>query len=306
MESSAGTYTIVDLEHMGRPESIAACILESSDGFLVVDPGPASTLPALERALAALGAGVADLRAVLLTHIHLDHAAASGTLARENPGITVYVHERGAGHMADPAKLLQSATRLYGHRMHELWGTMEPVPADQLRALAGGERLTFGERRLTVAYTPGHAWHHLTWFDEASGTAFVGDTAGLRTPGLPVVLPVTPPPDFDLEAWLASIDRILLLKPTQLVLTHFGPSPDPAGHLASLREGLLDWTDLARLALAEEGDDGAKLARFVDGLVEWTRSRVPAEQAERYLDGAGPESCWRGLKRYWERPAKSG
>ncbi|HEX6586677.1 MAG TPA: MBL fold metallo-hydrolase [Solirubrobacterales bacterium] len=202
---------LIDVRHLGRERVIGCWVL---DGVLI-DPGPTSSL---ENLLEALGGETP--RALLLTHIHLDHAGASGTIVRRWPELPVYVHERGARHLADPAKLLASASRLYGDQMEHLWGEVAPVPERNLRPLSGGEELLGFE----VAYTPGHASHHVSYLHTDSGRAFVGDTAAVRIPPSDFVLPPTPPPDIDLELWNRSIDRILEWEPTSLGLTHFGAS----------------------------------------------------------------------------------
>ena len=301
MPPAETAFRVVDLEHMGKPDSVAACLLDTREGPVIVDPGPSSTLAKLEAGLAAAGAGLADVRAILLTHIHLDHAGASGTLARRNPRLRIYVHEAGAPHVIDPTKLLNSATRLYGDKMDALWGEVAAVDAARVEVLRGGEHLELGGRTLEVAYTPGHAWHHVSYFDAASGSAFVGDTAGIFGPRLPVVLPVTPPPDFDLEAWLGSIERILAWQPSTIVLTHFGPAADPAGHFATLKDGLIAWAGYARDSLAREGDDAERSCWFVGRLEEWIEGKVPPASAAKFLAGAGPDACWQGLARYWRR-----
>jgi glyoxylase-like metal-dependent hydrolase (beta-lactamase superfamily II) len=292
-------YSLIDLEHMGRPESVAACVLETGDGPILVDPGPSATLPKLRAGLAALGHELSDLSALLLTHIHLDHAGATGTLTREIPRLRVYVHVTGAPHLVDPTKLLGSATRLYGDRMEALWGEVAPVPPERVSALRGGEQLAFGGSAISVAYTPGHAWHHVSYFELESGVAFVGDTAGIQGPRLPVVLPVTPPPDFNLEAWLASIELIRDWTPRQIVLTHYGPASDPEAHLAALQEGLLKWAGYAKESLTLAGSDPERVRWFVRRLEQWIAGKVAPEQARRFLEGAGPEACWQGLSRYW-------
>jgi len=214
----------VDLLFLGRPDIIATAILRGADGVALIDPGPSTTIETLRLSLKHKGIALADVRQLLLTHIHLDHAGATGTLVRENPAIEVVVHERGAPHMADPAKLLASATRLYGEAdMQRLWGEFLPVPRSNLRALQGGETLVAGGRELDVAYTPGHASHHVSYFDRASRVAFVGDTAGIRRGPGTYVMPPTPPPDIDLEIWRESEARILAWDPDTLFLTHFGP-----------------------------------------------------------------------------------
>jgi glyoxylase-like metal-dependent hydrolase (beta-lactamase superfamily II) len=306
-EGDATSYAIIDLLHMGRKESVAACILPTRAGPLVIDPGPASTIPHLRAGLAGMGYSVGDLSAILLTHIHLDHAGGTGVLVREHPGLQVFVHALGAPHVIDPSKLLASATRLYGARMDQLWGEVAPVPRDRVHPLDGGERLALGEREIAVTYTPGHARHHVSYFEPATRVAFVGDTAGLMTPGLPCVLPVTPPPEFDLEAWLDSIHRLRMLEPSEIVLTHFGPSHEPAEHLEELRSGLLAWSEYARDSLSITGSDESRIAWFTRRLEEWIDGRVDPERAKRFLAGAGPDACWHGLSRYWSRqaPARS-
>jgi glyoxylase-like metal-dependent hydrolase (beta-lactamase superfamily II) len=306
MPAAAGPFALIDLEHMSRPESVAACLLESEDGPILIDPGPSSTLAKLTAGLAERGHRVEDLSALLLTHIHLDHAGASGTLARECPRLRVYVHQVGAPHLIDPTKLLSSATRLYGDKMAVLWGEVAPVPADRVTVLSGGERLSLGGRAIEVAFTPGHASHHVSYFEPASRVAFVGDTAGIYGPRLPVVLPVTPPPDFDLEDWLASIHRIRQWEPEQIVLTHYGPSLQPASHFEALRSGLLAWAEYARDSLSVTGTDADRIRWFVHELEGWIEGRIPAAQAARFLAGAGPEACWHGLARYWRKRREVG
>lgn len=301
MTQATDPYALIDLEHLDRPESVAACLLETSEGPVLVDPGPSSTLPKLEAGLARRGHQLAELSALLLTHIHLDHAGAAGTLAREIPGLRVYVHTAGAPHLVDPTKLLNSATRLYGDKMDSLWGEVAPVPAERVTQLAGGERLRLGNRTFEVAYTPGHASHHVSYFEPDSGVVFVGDTAGVFGPRLPIVLPVTPPPDFDLEAWLDSIHRIRQWNPTELVLTHYGGVSEPAVHLETLRSGLLAWAGHARDSLSVTGGPDLQLRWFLHQLEGWIEGRVPAESAKRFLAGAGPEACWHGLVRYWQK-----
>src|SRR4029077_9490501 len=174
------TIRTLDNLWMGKPHTIAAGLLESSGHRAVVDPGPGSTLDTFRQALQAIGLGVNYLDAILLTHIHLDHAGATGALVRENPRLAVYVHKNGAPHMIDPSKLLASAQRLWPNDLQRLFGETLSVPANNLRILEGGENLTLGLRQLEVVYTPGHASHHVSYFDNTKGVAFVGDTAGVR------------------------------------------------------------------------------------------------------------------------------
>jgi glyoxylase-like metal-dependent hydrolase (beta-lactamase superfamily II) len=215
---------LIDLMHLGRPQALGAWRL----GDVIVDPGPSTCLgallPVLERH---------PPRVLALTHVHLDHAGASGSLIRRFPDAEVWVHELGAPHLIDPARLLRSAGRLYGAEMERMWGEVLPVRADRLRVLHGGEML--GSFR--VAHTPGHASHHVSYLHEPSGCAFTGDVTGVRI-GEGAVLAPTPPPDIDLQAWRASLDLIEGWRPRSLALTHFGAYGDVAGHLAALREHL--------------------------------------------------------------------
>ena len=192
-----------DLNFQGCERIIATAVLDSPAGCVLIDPGPSSTLAGLDRALQHAGISSNDITTIVLTHIHLDHAGAVGTILRRRPATRVYVHKTGAPHLVDPSKLVASATRLYEDRMAELWGEVVPVPSAALHALDGGERIDVGGRRLDVLYTPGHASHHLSYFDSLSGVAFVGDTAGIKRREGGYELPPTPPPDIDLELWQA-------------------------------------------------------------------------------------------------------
>ena len=197
-------------------------------------PGRRARCRRCGRRSSGAGIAVADLRAILLTHIHLDHAGATGTLVRENPTLRVYVHEKGAPHMADPEKLVASATRLWGDEMDRLWGEFRPVPADAIIVLKGGERIAAGGRDLEVAYTPGHASHHVSFFSADTGIAFVGDTAGIRLRPGAFVMPPTPPPDINLEPWRDSLAPIAGGGRTPLFITHFGPHAPVGAHLTEM------------------------------------------------------------------------
>jgi glyoxylase-like metal-dependent hydrolase (beta-lactamase superfamily II) len=267
---------LIDVRHLGRERVIGCWVL---DGVLI-DPGPTSSL---ENLLEAIG-GEAP-RALLLTHIHLDHAGASGTIVRRWPELPVYVHERGARHLADPGKLLASVGRLYGDQMERLWGEVAPVPERNLRPLSGGEELLGFE----VAYTPGHASHHVSYLHTDSGRAFVGDTAAVRIPPSDFVLPPTPPPDIDLELWNRSIDRILEWEPTSLGLTHFGAVEDPGRHLLVVRDRLREQAELARELPAEE---------FERELRERAMRAADPETVAAMLQAVPPEQQWPGLARY--------
>jgi glyoxylase-like metal-dependent hydrolase (beta-lactamase superfamily II) len=290
----------VDLRFQGRTNVIAAAVVESTAGVAIVDPGPTSCLDALESGLQARGVGWSDVRHILLTHIHLDHAGASGTIVRAHPHVTVLVHERGARHLIDPAKLLDSATRLYGDQMDRLWGEFAPVPAARIVSLSGGERVEAGGRVFDVAYTPGHASHHVSFFDPSSGVAFVGDTAGVRVDG-GYVLPPTPPPDIDLELWAASLDRIQAWSPSTLFLTHFGPSMNVRTHCAELTDHLQQAAERVRVSLGEAGTDDERAVRFEAWLREELRRQMTDTRVDEYIVAAAFRHLWYGLARYWRK-----
>lgn len=293
--------TLLDTCWTGRSRSIAACLLESDGHAAVVDPGPGSTLETLRRGLAGHGLSVADLEAILLTHIHLDHAGATGSLVRENPRLTVYVHANGAPHMADPSKLLASAGRLYGNNLQRLYGEFLPVPRENLRILQGGETIKQGARELAVVHTPGHASHHVSYFDDAEGVAFVGDTTGVRIQGDAFVLPVTPPPDIDLEIWETSMEAILSRRPARLFLTHFGFSEDVAGHIAEHRERLHRWAALAGEIVRSGKDEAAAVSAFVESARGEVEQNLSSEEAAHYIFSGGLDLSWRGLARSWRK-----
>ena len=301
MKDFAADTIPIDVNFLGRPQAIAACLLRSPSALAVIDPGPESTLPALRAGLAAQGVSVGDLDAILLTHIHFDHAGATGTLVRENPRLAVHVHEKGARHMADPAKLLSSAERLYGDALHKLYGEFVPVPAENLRVLKGGEKLSIGSRDLNVLYTPGHASHHVSYIDGTRGIAFVGDTAGIRIAGRPFVMPVTPPPDIDLETWQVSVALIRSLQPDMLFVTHFGFAGDPPNHLSEHMTRLEWWAELVHESLQNGGDDDARSKQFVGRASEDMRSRLSEEEIYNYANTGGLGLSWLGLARYWRK-----
>jgi len=261
--------------HLGRAQVIGAWRV----GEVIVDPGPSSCLQALLPELERN-----PPRALALTHIHLDHAGATGSLLRRFPDLEVWVHERGARHLIDPAKLLSSATRLYGADMERRWGEVLPVPAERLRVLTGGESV--GAFR--VAYTPGHASHHVSYLHEPSGYAFTGDVTGVRIDGACVLAP-TPPPDIDLEAWRASLELIEGWRAKRVALTHFGSYGDVEDHLLALREELARVEELA-------GTDGE--AAFAASIRAKIAASSSARTAAAYAQASSPEQNFSGLARY--------
>ncbi len=298
METLAAGACFVDLQFQSTPRVIATVVLHGAGGVALIDPGPSSALPSLTRQLATMGIGWSDVTSILLTHIHLDHAGAVGTLVREHPGLRVHVHCEGIRHLVDPEKLVASATRLYGGAMDRLWGEVWPVPADAVSALSGGERLRAGGRLLDVAYTPGHASHHVSYFCDDIGVAFVGDTGGVQlTPGSPV-LPPTPPPDIDLELWAESLTRIAAWRPGTLFLTHFGSAAPAESHLAELRSNFELMMGLARTSLEQGPDDAAREAWFVDRCREVLERSLASADVSHYETAARLDLSWRGLARY--------
>jgi glyoxylase-like metal-dependent hydrolase (beta-lactamase superfamily II) len=291
----------VDLEHLGDRNVIAAVVMSGGGALALIDPGPSTSLENLDRGLQRQGLRLSDVTHVLLTHIHLDHAGGTGILVRRNPAIRVFVHERGAPHMADPERLIASAARLYGDRMERLWGEIAPVPEKNLTVLAGGERLEVGDRTLDVAYTPGHASHHVSFFDRSAGIAFVGDAGGVRIDG-GYVFPPTNPPEVDLDRWRESVQRIEAWSPQTLFLTHFGPVHPVAPHLQALIENLETLAGVVRDLLAGPGADEEKLQRFAD-YVERELQRRPMTAAQRraYSRADPIELAWLGLVRYWRK-----
>jgi len=295
----------IDMNWVGRPRSIAAALLESGGHRAVIDPGPESTYATLREGLASRGLSVAQLDAVLLTHIHLDHAGASGSLVRDNPRIAVYVHQLGAQHMIDPSKLLASAARLWPDTLHQLFGETLAVPKENLRILEGGERLTLGTRKLEVAYTPGHASHHVSYFDAAEGVAFVGDTTGIRINNAPYILPATPPPDISLEIWEDSFATILGRRPLRLFLTHFGYADNPAEHIAEFRQRLHRWAELADECLRSAASEAEAKEGFVARARAEMQSLLGLEEAEHHAFTAGLDLSFLGLARYLRKRAEA-
>ena len=300
MRNIAPGIGLIDLHFQGHPHYIACYVLETGSGVALVDPGPSSTLPALEEGLRLEGLSLDSVEALLLTHIHLDHAGASGTIVARNPAVQVHVHGRGARHMIDPSRLLASAGRLYGDRMDTLWGEFLPLPAANVDRLEGGESLRLGGRSIDVAYTPGHAIHHVSYHDRSTGTAFVGDTCGIRIDNGPYVLPVTPPPDIDLDSWPSSIATIRAWDPAVLCPTHFGPARPAGEHLDEHERRLGEWGRRVREDLragVAPDEAAARFAAEVGAEIE----AATGPEAPIYLSGGGLRDSWQGLARYWTK-----
>jgi glyoxylase-like metal-dependent hydrolase (beta-lactamase superfamily II) len=294
---------LIDLLHLGRPHVIGAYLL-LGDQPALVDPGPASTLDTLEAGLAAHGLALADIQTILLTHIHLDHAGATGALLRRYPHLQVYVHARGAPHLVAPEKLIGSATRLYGDAMQRLWGPILPVPEQAINILSGGETLSIGRRALRVYYAPGHASHHVIYFDQHSGAAWVGDTGGVCRPGAAVARPATPPPDIDIEAWQRSLDLLRALDPSALLLTHFGPAYQPAAYLEDYRAALLQWAEAVRTGLLSGADQAVQIEQLNQLAQAGLGPDTTDEDATLYEQASSTTLSWQGLARYWRKRAE--
>ena len=274
----------LDLHHLGAERVIASYLVETEEGAALYDCGPSSCAERLHSALRQRGLELQDVRHLLLSHIHLDHAGAAGVLVREHPALQVHVSEIGAPHLADPSRLEASARRLYGDAFDTLWGELAPVPQENI-CVVGSDVLG-----LECFPSPGHASHHVCYLAE-DGTLYAGDAAGVRLQPDRTVLPPTPPPDFDLETWYRTIDEIEERAPSRLALVHFGVADDPEPHLAELRQRLAEWT--------RRVGDGVTEEEFHKSV----RSDVTATGGDvtTYEHAMPFWQSYTGLKRYWEQ-----
>jgi glyoxylase-like metal-dependent hydrolase (beta-lactamase superfamily II) len=278
----------IDLQHMGNERTIGSYLLDTDDGPALFDCGPATTVETLKAGLAERGVALADVRHLLLSHIHLDHAGATGVLVREHPELQVHVSGIGAPHLVDPARLERSARRLYGDSFDTLWGELAPVPEANVHVVGDG---VLG---LDCFPTPGHASHHVSYLDR-DGTLYAGDAAGVRIQPGRAVIPPTPPPEFDLETWQETLEEVERRSPERLALVHFGVAEDVRRHLAELRLELYEWADVVR--------GGAGAEEFV-AYVQ-TELRDAGEDAA-YYDLAMPLwQSYQGLTRWAEKQARS-
>jgi glyoxylase-like metal-dependent hydrolase (beta-lactamase superfamily II) len=272
----------IDVLHLGRDRVICAYEVDGA----IVDPGPASCVETLIDRL-----GPVEPRVLMLTHIHLDHAGAAGVLCKRYPKLKVYVHELGAPHLVDPSKLLKSAGQVWGDDMWELWGEVAPVPEERITVLTGGETV----EGFRVAYTPGHASHHVSFLHEESGDAYVGDVAGVRLPPYVHTIAPTPPPDIDVEAWLDSLHTVACWSPQSLALTHFGQVTEVADHIHRMRCALVAQADSARL-------DGEE--RFIARIEEELQDETDPATVEAFEQAAPLNQLYMGLERYWRKKAE--
>jgi glyoxylase-like metal-dependent hydrolase (beta-lactamase superfamily II) len=285
----------VDLELMGAAGVVAGYVIPTSDGLIVVDCGPGSTLPKLYAGLKELGFEPQDVRHLLLTHIHLDHAGGAGALAAVS-GATVYVHRHGASHMLRPERLMESATRIYGALMETLWGVFQPVPEAQLHVLEGTETLHIGGLEIRAVYTPGHAIHHIAYGME--GHVFCGDVGGVRLQGSTHVVAPTPPPDIDFNTWRESLSKLRALNPIRLYPTHFGMHADVNLHLQNL-ELSLDTLEALSLRVMRTGGGRDEIAAEI-GRIAAERLQN-SEMETKYALSTPYTMAADGLMRYWTK-----
>ena len=300
-----GGVFLLDTRHGGLQGTVGSYLLPGPNGtFALIESGPASTLPTLLEGIREAGFEPQNLSDVLVTHIHLDHAGAAGTLAREN-GATVWVHENGAPHIKDPSRLLSSARRVYGSQMDALWGSVEAVPEAQVRALSDGDTFELFGHSVRVLETPGHASSHLSYLlkSESNGkTMFTGDAAAIKLPGSDVVRPATAPPEIDLEAWDRSLDAMRDAAPDRLLLTHFGEVRDVAAHLERVRERTHAWAAEVLAGLRAGEDDAALVARLTRvGEAELDADGASLGARVRHRTTSNDEMSAAGLKRYWQK-----
>jgi glyoxylase-like metal-dependent hydrolase (beta-lactamase superfamily II) len=274
---------IIDLDFMDEEQVIASFLLLADDGSsaAIIETGPTTCLERLKAGLKDHGVSHEDVRQVFLTHIHLDHAGASGHLAEVLPNATFYVHEVGYPHLVDPSKLVKSATRIYGESMNELWGEARPVPEDRVVIMKESGEAEAAEGVLVAHDTPGHAYHHLAYLEPDSGALFAGDVAGIRLPGQSYVRPPTPPPEIDVEAWVRSIEHIREIAPASLWPTHFGSYEDVNRHLGELEQRLQDWL----LFVEGRMDEGAEREEISEELKAKGDAEMLAEGADTGQSG---------------------
>ena len=298
---------VMDLRFMETEEIIASFLLTGEGPTAIVETGPTTCIESLMQGLKDRGVAPEDVEKVLLTHVHLDHAGASGNLAERLPNAVFYVHEVGHPHMADPSTLIKSATRIYGEEnMEELFGEMRPVPENRLVELKDGEEIEVAGGVLVANDTPGHAFHHMAFYEPESGALFTGDVAGVRLPGQSYVKPPTPPPEVDIEAWKGSIETIRKIAPESLYLTHFGCYEDTERHLNELDQRLEEWLLLVEERMDEERSREAIIEELqVMGDEELVQEGADPKDSERYELAANYEMLVDGLMRYVSQQRES-
>jgi glyoxylase-like metal-dependent hydrolase (beta-lactamase superfamily II) len=289
---------LLDTEHLDFTGTVGVYLVPSDKGFALIETGAGSTLETVKKSIAELGLDLLNLKAILVTHIHLDHAGAAGQLVAET-GATLYVHERGAPHLIDPSRLLASAERIYGEKMQHLWGRMLPAPAEKVVTLKGGERLNIVGHDVEVIYTPGHASHHVSFLlnDEAM---FTGDAAAIRFEGSPIIRPALPPPDIDLETWRDSVQKMIEAKPERLLLTHYGEVQDAENHLRQVIERNDQWTNVI-LEGMQNGEDAKRLEHRLRDLSLKELGGSSPGVIQRHRMTSNDEMTVMGVTRYWQK-----
>lgn len=293
----------IDLEYQGLDQAAASHLIRTDDGPMLIESGPMSTLPVLQRKLEAMEVDPESIELVVLTHIHLDHAGAAGWFARH--GADVLVHPLGARHLIDPARLNASARRIYGKELDTLFGEMHACPEDRVHAIEDRKTISFGGIDLVAIDTPGHARHHHAWMLDLDGMrqCFTGDVAGMRIPGSDFVTLPLAPPELDPEAWLESIDRLDALDFDRLHLTHFGAVDDPARHLARARDRVRRECDLvARLVRDQSLDENSRMSLYRHWLEEEAEGvGIPEEHFRAFVNQGLLSMNLGGVRRYLER-----
>lgn len=288
----------LDLNFLSLPETIAAYLLHGPEGHVLIETGPASTLATLREQLAGHGLAPGDLKHVLVTHIHLDHAGAAGYLAQE--GADIYVHEVGAPHLVDPSRLLTSAGRIYGDRMDELWGETVAAPAEKVIPVQDGDCIDVAGLQFTAISTPGHAWHHHSY--RLGDIAFTGDAAGIRLPATDLVDLPAPPPEFKLEVWQATIDRLLAENFSAIYPTHFGRTEDVRGQLETLRTLMEEAVEFVRLRMVAGEERDTIVAAYIAWSHERMRAKGLSDYAIEQYNAANPlYMSVDGIMRYWQK-----
>ena len=288
---------LLDLDFRDTEGLIAAYLLPQDDGWSLIETGPASCRAALVRGLEVAGVSPKEVRRVFVTHIHLDHAGGMGALLDALPSATFYAHELGVPHLVDPTRLIASARRAWGPASDRLWGPIAPVPAPRIVPLRGGETFALHGGRLEVLATPGHARHHLAFFDSALRGLFTGDGAGVRLEGSPYLRPAVPPPDLDLALLFASLDAMRATNPAHVLLSHFGPTPDGASDLVRYRTIVERWRDVALEAAREQPE----VAHVTERLRALDRNSTAVDSPpERVSLVSGYELAAQGFLRYFE------
>jgi glyoxylase-like metal-dependent hydrolase (beta-lactamase superfamily II) len=287
---------------LGENEIVGSYLLAGRNELAIIDPGPGSMVESLLESIQEAGFDPQEVTHILATHVHLDHAGAAGTLVRLLPRAQVYVHSKGAPHLLNTTKVVASASRIYGERMKLLWGEIESTPQERLSTIEGGDILNIADRRLEVHYTPGHAVHHVIFFDAHSGELFAGDVAGVRLQDVDYVRPPTPPPDLDLEAWSDSINLVKSLRPDVLYIGHFGAVRNIPEHFERLREKLYTWGDFVLSAMR----DGKSEVEIISMLIEQTKPELlraarDPHALERYEIATNYPMTVQGYMRYWRK-----